>query len=135
MLSNQQKVVGHVSPGPTYGDTPDNKYSFLLQNVISTGILGDKGQFFQLAKNYSLCRLHRRCANTLFFEFVCFRDLRQFQWTPFYLVWICKKKKEIEGLFPESTLLPNIFTPYHHTIHRSKSWRYRQVLLYSSEKK
>ena len=26
MLSNHQKVVGHVPPGPTYGDTPANDY-------------------------------------------------------------------------------------------------------------
>ena len=37
MLSNHQKVVGHVPPGPTYGDTPE-PYMYILNsdNLLST---------------------------------------------------------------------------------------------------
>ena len=28
MLSNHQKVVGHMPPGPTYGDTPESLFKY-----------------------------------------------------------------------------------------------------------
>ena len=49
MLSNYQKVAGHVPPGPTYGDTPVS-LPFFEKKPVQWDLLKDV-----IIQNYEIC--------------------------------------------------------------------------------